>query len=348
MHIKKCFSTRLVTQFLIDKKKNVFYRPKAGDVAVFRVKALYKHTAIQDENTINTYIFPGDHILATFGNRYASNQYEGYVPDGFQEEYHLLGKGGIVGRLESSHHKLKLNGPSILELVGYATDNLGKVQNTKDLASGKQAWNPEKERNYKVILALGSGMDSGKSTSAAYLCRGIQRSGKKVAYIKLTGTLFDKDRKLSDNCGADLAIDFGFMGYPSTYLCSLMELMDLYESLLAEVEKINPDYVVVEIADGLLQRETNMLLKYGPFMNTVHAFFLACGDSLAVMGGIHYLNSMGLQAFALSGLFTASPLMTKEVKAFSPIPVLGLEDLLCKDRLEETLFKALSLSMKVA
>ncbi|MEO1714398.1 MAG: hypothetical protein AAFU60_13785, partial [Bacteroidota bacterium] len=273
---------------------------------------------------------------------------EGYVPVGFQEEYELIGKGGIVGTLVSSHAKLRKNGPTVLEIVGFATDLNGNVINTKALAVDKQSWDPDKKRDYKVVLALGSSMDSGKSTSAAYLCRGLKNSGKKVAYIKLTGTLFDKDRKLSENCGADLAIDFGAMGYPSTYLCGLQELLNLYESLLHKVEWMQPDYVVMEIADGLLQRETNMLLKYPPFMETVHSFFLACGDSLAVMGGLHYLNSLGYRPFALTGLFTASPLMIREVRDFSPLPIMGLEDLLDEELLSLHLVKKFALAAIVA
>ncbi|MEM6726647.1 MAG: hypothetical protein AAF598_21590 [Bacteroidota bacterium] len=347
-NIKKCISARFVNEFFVDEQRVFTHQPKAGDVAIFRVKELFKHTGIQDENGVNTYIFAGDYIMAVFGNRYASNQFEGYVPTGFQEMYHLIGKGGIVGTMVSSHAKLKKNGPTTLELIGFATGLNGQVINTKQLAVDQQVWDPNKERKSKVILALGSGMDSGKSTSAAYLCRGLKNSGKKVAYIKLTGTLFDKDRKLSENCGADVAIDFGAMGYPSTYLCGLQELLDLYESLLAKVEWLQPDYIVVEIADGLLQRETNMLLKYHPFMETIHSFFLACGDSLAVMGGLHYLNSLGYRPFAVTGLFTASPLMIREVKSFTPLPVLDLDGLLDQEELSMHLLRKFARAAKVA
>lgn len=327
--IKKALICKNVTSFSISRKLSKTYIPKAGDVAVFQVMEIGKHTSIQGENGHNAYIFPGDYIMACFGNRYATNQFEGYVPDAIHDEYHILGKGGCVGILASTHAKFEKIGPTTLKMVGYATRK-GKVINTKYLADHALDFNPHKPRKHRTILSIGASMDSGKTTSAAYLCRGLRNAGNKVAFIKLTGTVASKDKHFVRDCGAHIAVDFSNFGFPSTYLCDLPELLNLYEGLLAMVNRENPDYVVVEIADGLLQRETDMLLNHREFMETVTDILLSCGDSLSVLHGLDYLEKINFQPFAIAGLINVAPLLVQEVKANTNIPMLGLEELSSK------------------
>lgn len=327
--IKKAIICKDVKTFAVNRKINKTYIPKAGDVAVFRVLEIGKHKAIQGESGNNAYIFPGDYIMAAFGNRYATNQFEGYVPTRYMEEYQILGKGGAIGELTSSHAKLLDIGPTTLKLVGYATKG-GKVINTKFLKETRREFKPHKPRKHKTILSVGASMDSGKTTSAAYLCRGLRMAGKKVAFIKMTGTVATKDKHFARDCGAHIAVDFSNMGFPSTYMCDRDELLDIYESLLMKVSTINPDYVVVEIADGLLQRETDMLLNDREFMSTITDIMLSCGDSLSVMNGVDYLERVGFEPFAISGYINVAPLLVREVKDNLSIPVLSLEDLMSK------------------
>jgi len=327
MDIKKTIICKGINDYKINRKINKVYIPKAGDLAVFKVIELGKHTSVQGVNGNNCYIFPGDHIMAAFGNRYATDQFEGYVPTKYHREYHILGKGGAVGILASMHTKLEDKGTTNLQLVGYVINKENKVINTKFYESNPLKFEPKKDRPYKIILSLGSSMDSGKTTTAAFLCRGLRAAKKKVAFIKLTGTVYTKDRHLARDCGAHIAIDFSTYGFPSTYLCSLSELLNLHETLLHNVESIKPDYVVIEIADGLIQRETAMLLKNQNFMSQVSDVIFSAADSLGILSGIQILKRLSIDVFAVSGLFTASPLLVKEVEGAVHQPVLTLEKL---------------------
>lgn len=307
---------------------------QAGDVAVFEVIEIGKHTQIQTAGR-NMTLLPGDRIMGAFGARYATNQFEGYVPDRLLEEYHMLGGGGVIGILESAHSKLEKEGPTRLRLLGFAANENGKIINTIALGSGKlRRFDGSNAGKTKVILSLGSSMDSGKTTTAAFLCHGFSKQGINAAYIKLTGTAYPKDRNLAYDLGASIAIDFVKYGFPSTYLRSELELLNLYESMLGDVLLQRPEYVVVEIADGLFQRETRMLLQNPIFMNTVHQVVFSSGDSLAAVQGVHTLNTWGIMPAALSGLFTASPLLIREVREYlserqemPTLPILTLEDL---------------------
>ncbi len=329
MKIKRTIICKGLSNYKLNKKINKVYTPKAGDLAVFKVLELGKHTSLQGENGNNLYIFPGDYIMAAFGNRYATDQFEGYVPREYHKEYHVLGKGGAIGILASMHAKLEEKGTTNLQLVGYVVDenDNNNIINTKYLNKEKIKFNPNKKRSYQIILSLGSAMDSGKTTTAAFLSRGLQAAKKKVAYIKLTGTVYTKDRHLVRDCGADLAIDFSTYGFPSTYLCTRQEMLDLHETLLTQAEKINPDYVIIEIADGLLQRETAMLLKNAKFMSQINGVVFSAADSLGILSGIQLLKQQGIRPLAVSGLFTASPLLINEVEGVINYPILTLEKL---------------------
>lgn len=323
--IKKSFICRQVRDFQLDSQSVRFYLPQAGDVAVFRVLKIGKHTRMQCENGINRLILPDDLIMCTFGNRYATNQIEGYVPDKILDEYHLLAQGGVAGEVRSMFKPLEEQGPTTLQLLGYVKDLQGHIINTRFFGHKKYRFNGEKPFETQIILSLGTSMDSGKTTTAAYLCRGLRRSGKKTAYMKLTGTAFSKDADLANDCGADVTIDFSHVGFPSTYLCSEQELLDLYATLLHSLQRCKPEIIVIEIADGLLQRETDMLLRSAAFMRTVDGVIFSAGDSMGALYGLDYLGQLCIRPYALCGLFTMSPLLTQEVQGHTETPVLNLQ-----------------------
>jgi hypothetical protein len=77
-----------------------------------------------------------------------------------------------------------------------------------------------------------------------------------------------------------------------------------------------------------------MLLRNQVFMDTVYQVVFSAGDSLAAIQGVQTLSSWGVMPSALSGLFTASPLLIREVKEslyerydLLFVPILNLEDL---------------------
>jgi hypothetical protein len=287
-----------------------------------------RHQTIQSESKRNVTIIEGDHIMAAFGTRYATGQFEGYVPGHVNQELHILGAGGTIGVIESMHFKYKDIGPTKLRMVGLAIDRKGAVINTKTMMQGEMIpFSGAAASATKIILSLGSSMDSGKTTSAAYLAHGLKNAGMNVAYIKLTGTVYTKDADLACDLGADAVADFGDFGFPSTYLSTEEELLSLYESLLAKILPCHPDYVIIEIADGLYQRETKMLLTDYKFISTIDKVIFSAGDSLAAINGVHLLNKWGIHPLFISGLLTASPLLIKEVKENTHVPVFTIEEL---------------------
>jgi hypothetical protein len=329
--IKTSFVCRKVEKYTVDQGLAATYTPQAGDVAIFRVIEA-NGSYIVSEDKVNSTLFNGDLIMVAFGSRYATSQLEGHVPNSPVQACHLLGRGGVAGVLKSLNSKMRSEPPQ-LEVVGYACDANGKVINTieQDMLD---AFDP-RQVQAKIILSIGSSMDSGKTTTAAFLCGGLNKAGHKVAYLKLTGTAFPKDAKYVYDRGADYVADFTDFGYPSTFMFEKNELLDLYQSLVNQAQAaISPEFIVIEIADGLLQRETAMLLQDQAFMSTVHGVIFSCGDSLGVFSGLQMLEKLGIEPFAISGLFTASDLLIEEVEHQLSVPVLRLNQLLDGEALD--------------
>lgn len=326
--IKKTYICRDVNGFYFDEKLAQTQAPKVGDVGIFEVISIGKHSSMQCHDKRSWSIYPGDFIMAAFGTRYATEQFEGYVPTRVMPEYHILGAGGTVGIIETMHSKFTNIGPTRLKMVGYAVDREGAIFNTKWMKHTQlKPFSGLLPSTTKIVLSIGSSMDSGKTTTAAHLVRGLKNKGMKVGFIKLTGTVFTKDCDLNYDSGADVVADFGDLGFPSTYMCQLQELLDIHETLLEKIKANELDYVVMEIADGIYQRETEMLLRNGRFMSGIDTVVFSAGDSLSAVQGVRALQEMHIIPSALCGLFTASPLLIKEVKNKVHVPILTIQQM---------------------
>jgi hypothetical protein len=129
-------------------------------------------------------------------------------------------------------------------------------------------------------------------------------------------------------------LDFTHAGYPSTYMLSLDELLRIHRTLMGHVAEENPDYIVVEIADGIFQRETRMLLESREFTETVEHVFFAANDSLSAECGVRRVREFGLPLRALSGVFTQSALTMREAEAATGVRCLNIEQMLSGGLLE--------------
>jgi hypothetical protein len=326
--VKKSYICRNVEQYLVNEEMSASRVPKVGDVAVFEVLSIGKHSNMQSADKRNVHIYPGDHIMAAFGTRYATEQFEGYVPKEPMSEYHILGAGGTVGIIHSMHSKFMHIGPTRLRMIGYATDEKGLILNTRRIKQEEmKPYTGVMQSLTRVILSVGSSMDSGKTTTAAHIVRGLKQAGMKVGFIKLTGTVYTKDCDLNYDNGADAVADFADMGFPSTYMCRLDELLNLYETLMHRINASALQYIVMEIADGIYQRETEMLLTHSKFMSGVDAVVFSAGDSLSAVQGVRAMQEMHIMPTMLCGVFTASPLLIRETKNKVHIPIFTLEQL---------------------
>lgn len=321
MRIKQTIATRGITEYTLNQELASTRIPKAGDVGLFQVLEVDRHSSMQCIDKRSHSIFDGDYILAVFGDRYATSQYEGYVPTEVLDVYHIIGAGGVIGIVRTKNAAWEDYEPTTVKLVGYCCDKEGQVMNTLFREKTRTNFAGKVPNDAKIILSIGSTMDSGKTTTAAHIARGLKTTGKQVAFMKLTGTVYTKDVDYVVDCGADIGIDFSNLGFPSTYLVDEQTILDIYQTLLNELGQSKPEYIVMEIADGLFQRETSMLLRNKAFMSTIHNVVFSCGDSLSVMAGLQVLHGWDINPCMVSGRFTMSPLLITEVTDRMNIPV---------------------------
>jgi len=309
----------------LDLEKIYTHFPRSGDVAIFEIRSVGRHKRLQIASGRNATLFKGDLIMAAFGNRYATNQFKGIIPKELLNEFHILGQGGVIGLVHSAHSGMSK--PTSIRIVGYVVNSEGLVANTM-LDKELDPFEGKTPLGARVILSVGASMDSGKTTTAGHFIRGLKKAGKSVAYIKLTGTVYAKDTNFCLDCGADISIDFSRFGFPSTYMCPRETLLKLYQSLLNCTERVKPDYIIVEIADGIYQQETKNLLNSRRFMQTVYGVLFSCRDSLGALNGVQYLTAIGAQPLALCGTFTISPMLIEEVESLCDLRIATLSDML--------------------
>ena len=151
--------------------------------------------------------------------------------------------------------------------------------------------------------------------------------GLRVAACKLTGSVSHRDQYALRGTGAHHVRDFSDYGYPSTYLCERDELTALFDAMMADAAAAVPDVTVVEIADGVLQRETMLLLEDDYVKQRIHGVVLTAGCALSALRGVEEIERRGHQVVTVSGLITNAPLFVREFDAHRPdVPVASSTD----------------------
>ncbi len=293
--------------------------PQAGDLILARVDVLGQHDGLQLPSGRRRQLFPGDEIVVTYGNRYASNQFEAVIPKTLGP-CDLVAGGGIASRAVSWHVRMT-KAPTKITPLGLLGNAEGRRINLRD-----HALYPVNEFMGPMptaIAVVGTGMDSGKTQSCAYLVRGLMSAGLKVGYAKVTGTGAGGDTWLLKDSGAVPVLDFTDAGMATTYLASPEQIESALMTLMAHLAAAGVDAMVLEIADGVLQRETSALLKSPVFAGLVAGIVMAAQDSMGASAGVHWLQKHArTPVLAISGVISAAPLQAGEATLALGLPVL--------------------------
>ncbi len=299
--------------------------PTAGDLVLAQVEALGHHKRLHTVSGGRKNLFVGDRVIVAYGDRYAPNQFEARVPRDLRD-CDLAAGGGLAARVVSQHDRIRGAATRLHPLGLIASDPEAPPLNLAGFAleprrDGDHALPP-------VLAVVGTSMDAGKTTAAAHLVRGLHRHGHRVGYAKVTGTAAAGDPGLLRDAGASVVLDFTDAGHASTYRLPIGAVVAVFEDLLLHLAAAGVDSIVVEVADGLLQRETEGLLQSEAFRTRVDGIVFAAGDSLGAVGGVQWLRDRGLPVTALSGRLTTSPLQIRETVEATRLPVHDREALL--------------------
>ncbi len=303
--------------------------PRSGDVVVARVVEVGQQTRLECTDSRKATLFPGDEIVVCLANRYAPAQYEAVVPESLGV-CDLVAAGGVAARALSWH--TDKGEPTVIDVVGFATDHGGQRINLENhrvvaASSDEMAIVHRSDRRPFTIVVAGTSMDSGKTTTAAGIVRGLTAGGLAVGAAKVTGTGAGNDVWLMADAGARPAIDFTAAGMASTYLMGDERIVDSFVSLHDHLTAAGVDVAVIEVADGLFFSETTNLLASNALRSRCDGVVFAAGDAAGAQNGVGTLRTLGLRVLAASGLLTASPLATREARSCLDVPVLTLPEL---------------------
>jgi hypothetical protein len=237
---------------------------------------------------------------------------------------HIVSIGGVVGQV-ASMNATSLP-PTTIEFLGRLADDEGRPLHMRQF----QGLPPETHeyRGATTILSLGAGMDSGKTTTAAHLVRSLTQAGHVVGAAKLTGTACGKDANLLYDAGAVAVFDFTHAGWPSTANLSLGELMSISDKIRSALAVHEPEFVILEIADGIVQRETAMMLADPDFHDSIDAVMFSGRGALSCDAGVRRLNALGYNVLATGGPVANSRLSTAEAEACCELPCFSSQDIL--------------------
>lgn len=300
---------QIVYRDFIDKK------PEAGDLVYGSIVYIGQHKSLENCHGRIHSINDGTKAIFVYANRYAPDAFEGLVPDETTREVDLLTRSGMIGRLV--HKNSNVSDCTKVKIYGYVLDNDKKIVNTRKIIEKEL----KRRIKSKMILCIGSAMNSGKSYTAASCCFALSSMGHKVNACKVTGTASLKDILLMEDNGASNVADFTYLGYPSTYMLSREETIKIFSVLDAQYGSVQGGYWVVEFADGVLQRETAFLLESEEVRSRIHKLIFCSQDSCGVIGGLQILRQKyNLIPDAVSGLCGSSPLAVREAQEFTDLP----------------------------
>jgi hypothetical protein len=295
--------------------------PEVGDMIFGEISELGHHRLVESRTGRMHTINVGTRSVFVFGNRYAPDQYEGLVPETSQDYVDLFSRGGVVGEVKAQNQLIGV--PTRVQVLGYVCDAEGTVINTRDHVLVQPKSQSREKTGAKLILCIGTSMNSGKTHAAAACCYAISSMGRNVRAAKITGTASLKDILLMNDCGAEYIADFSYFGYPSSYLLEHDQLLGMFNAFDMKYGNNPNNYLVVEFADGIFQRETAMLLKMPEVRSRIAKLIFCAPDSTAVFGGLRVLkDEFDLEPDAISGLCSSSPLAMREINSFTELPIL--------------------------
>jgi hypothetical protein len=295
-------------------------QPEIGDVVYGKITRIGQHAELENKSGRIHRLNEGSTAIFVFGNRYAPDFYEGIIPKIMQTQVDLLARSGIIGKVAIKNSSV--SEPTQVKILGYVCDSNGEILNTRNHSLISPNQSQKKGERAKLILFIGTSMNSGKSTSATACCWALTTMGYNVRASKVTGTASLKDILHMQDAGAEIVNDFTHFGFPSTYLLEEPEVIKIFNDLDLKYANNPKNYWAVELADGILQRETALLLKSEDVRSRIHRLIFAAHDTFGAIGGLNVLkHEFGLVPDAISGVCSSSPLFLRELSEFTDIPV---------------------------
>jgi hypothetical protein len=138
--------------------------PEIGDVVYGEVEAIGQHDCLENGQGRIHRVHNNSKGIFVYGNRYAPDCYEGIIPDHHSTTADLLARSGLIGKVVSKSGKAI--SPTQIKILGYVCDSNGNIINTTNHSLIKPKKQEKTFPRSKLILVVGTAMNSGKSAAA--------------------------------------------------------------------------------------------------------------------------------------------------------------------------------------
>ena len=320
---KRAFTTRNIEAKEISTLLTGEIKPKTGDLVLCEVTRLRQHCRIELINGRRSRMFVKDKIIVCYGDRYAPDQFESIVPDDLSA-CHLVAGGGLASKMR--HKSPKVKPATEIQPIGLIGNEKGEVINVANHTILDK--HHHKNLDIPLFLVAGSSMNAGKTTTVANIIKGLVADGYQVGAAKVTGTGSGGDLWHFIDAGVKTAIDFTDAGYVSTYRVEMSKLITAFQDMVMHLQAQAVDVIVIEVADGLLQQETQQLLCSNKVQQATSGVFYSAGDSSSSIYGSKWLQQQGYNVIGVSGVVSSNPLAKSEVEKNLTIPVFKKADLM--------------------
>jgi hypothetical protein len=290
--------------------------PKVGDVVVAEVineNPAYPNVELGDGSLVP--IRPGDLVVGTLGSRSALHGYVGTAPTSLEpnDTLALLNMGGVMGRYVDSTSSL--GEPIRVRYLGTVVDDDGIVNLSRAALPRKTSI----DRPRPIVLAIGTCMNVGKTTTLAKLIEAATALGHRVGAAKLAGVAASRDIHKFAASGAVDVKSFVDAGVPST-----VDAEDLAVVAKTVLDAVEGDMLIVELGDGVVGHyHVESILKDDEIMSNVAAIVVCAGDIMAAYGAKIYLDQMGVKIDAFSGIATENVAGSGFIEEWLGVPAIN-------------------------
>lgn len=174
--------------------------------------------------------------------------------------------------------------------------------------------------NPELFFVIGTTMSSGKTTTVASMTKALRKKHETVVAIKATGCGAPWDTNEYERAGAR-TLDFVDMGLCSTYNLPIKRVARCVASLIENARRYGAQAVVVELSDGIYQKETYRLIKLLPTLTGQLPFrtVLCAQSAVEAVGALSLIASAtAINISVVTGKVTNSKLSVRETKQFLP------------------------------
>jgi hypothetical protein len=318
---KRAFTTRRMDPRRMKTIVRGAVRPRSGDLVLARVERLGQHKKLELTDGRRATMHLGDEIIVSYADRYAPDQFESQVPMRLGPTQ-LVASGGIASEMLSRNRGVR-NATDIVP-IGLVANDRGEPINLADAALAAPV---PPETRPPTIAIVGTSMNAGKTTTAHRIVHALVKGGHRPGATKVTGTGSGGDYWVMLDAGAHRMLDFTDVGLASTYKVDFPIVERKTIELLDHLTSAGCGATVVEVADGLFQRETAKLLDSTAFRDRIDGIVIAAPDAMGAVGSLMHLRKLDLPVTAIAGRLTRSPLATREAEALVDVPILTLDDL---------------------